>query len=380
MKLSSSIRYSTVSLSPLSLTTKLPSRFQPAAASSFDACDSSLRSRPEPSEAGCVTASPKASGGSSAAERFEQRQFLRRRQPLGLVVGAFETGVRALVGAVEEVAPGPFEVEAQRDRPPHARVAEALAALVDRRRLHRRPLLAGKLALDHLAGGDRRKIIAGRPGARDEFLPVENVALLERLECGLPVAVEFDADAVEIVLAAVHRQVAAPIVGDALIFDRLARGDAPDVVRSRAERRVDLRAVERVGLVECLRDDRVFEDGQDGAGRLLAVEGQAERRRVFGHGLRHVGQRKRKVGMALVLVGDEREGDVGGRQRRAVVPARLGPQLEDEGVAIVGQADRLGQQAVERIGLVERGSPSGCRSTSPCAAAHRRRAPGSSAC
>ena len=77
-----------------------------------------------------------------------------------------------------------------------------------------------------------------------------NVALLEGLERGLPVAVEFDADAVEIVQAAIDRQVAAPIVGDALVFDGLARRDAPDLVGSGAERRLDLRAVERVGLVE----------------------------------------------------------------------------------------------------------------------------------
>ena len=80
-------------VSPLSLTRRCPSRFQPASASSLRPAPSSLRSRPEPSDAGCVTASPKASGGSSAAERLEQRQFLRRRQPFGLVVGAFEAGV-----------------------------------------------------------------------------------------------------------------------------------------------------------------------------------------------------------------------------------------------------------------------------------------------
>ena len=68
------------------------------------------------------------------------------------VVRPLEERLRALVGAVEQVALRPFEIEAERDRLAHARVAEALAPLVDRHRLHGRPLLAGKFALDDLAG------------------------------------------------------------------------------------------------------------------------------------------------------------------------------------------------------------------------------------
>ena len=78
---------------------------------------------------------------------------------------------------------------------------------------------AGNSALDDLAGVERREIVAGRPDARREFLAEGDVALLEGLERGLPLAEEVDADAVEIVEAEVDRQVAAPIVGDALVFD-----------------------------------------------------------------------------------------------------------------------------------------------------------------
>ena len=52
--------------------------------------------------------------------------------------------------------------------------------------------------------------------------------------------------------------------------------------------------------------------------------------RIVGHGLRHLGQRQHEVGMALLLEELEREGDVLGRQRRAVMEARFRPQREVE--------------------------------------------------
>ena len=121
-------------VSPLSLTRTLPSRFQPASASSFDACAEQLAVA-----AGAVgdRLHHRLAEGlrrQLVAQRLEQRQFLAATaalRPCSRSVSKQE--LRALVGAVEQVALGPFEVEAQRDRPPHARVAEALAALVDRR-------------------------------------------------------------------------------------------------------------------------------------------------------------------------------------------------------------------------------------------------------
>ena len=65
--------------SPLSLTTQLPIASSRPRRAAPTPAPSSLRSRPVPSVSGGTTASPKTSGGSRAAERLEQREFLRRR-------------------------------------------------------------------------------------------------------------------------------------------------------------------------------------------------------------------------------------------------------------------------------------------------------------
>ena len=80
-------------------------------------------------------------------------------------------------------------------------------------------------------------------------------------------------------------------------------------------------------------------------------------RTVFGSmasALDEVRERQRQQRMTLFLEGQVGEGDVFGRQRRAVVPARLGPQREGEDVAVGRDRHRFGKQAVERVGLVER--------------------------
>src|SRR6185369_8919575 len=129
------------------------------------------------------------------------------------IVRLLEAGLRALIGAVEEVAPCPFEVEAKRYRLPHARVAKLLAPLVDGGGLHRGQSLGGEFAFDHLAGGEGRKIVSRCPDPRGGFLPIEDLALLERFEAGGAVLVELDSNALEIVLAAIDRKILAPIVG-----------------------------------------------------------------------------------------------------------------------------------------------------------------------
>jgi hypothetical protein len=74
----------------------------------------------------------------------------------------------------------------------------------------------------------RRKIIGRWPRAATSPPRTEvHLALLEGLERRLAVAVELDPQPVEIVDAAIDRQVAAPIVGDALIFDGLTGRTSP---------------------------------------------------------------------------------------------------------------------------------------------------------
>ncbi len=181
--------------------------------------------------------------------------------------------------------------------------------------------------------------------------------------------------------AAIDRQVAPPIVGDALIFDRATGGEIarPGKVRSRAagsfaRRRTGLavkNAFDTIGNSTIAKT--VWRD-------CLPLKAMRKVCGIFRDRLDHVGERQLEGRVALVLEDVEAEGGVLCRQRRAVVPARLGPQMEGEAVPVLGDLDALGQQAVEGVGLVERRPSSAGRSTFPCAAARRRAARSCSSC
>ena len=83
-----------------------------------------------------------------------------------------------------------------------------------------------RLLLDP-AFADRREVVARRPDARGEFLLEIDLAGLEGLEGHLPVAVIFEADVVEIIDADIHRQILAPIIGDAIELDEAAGSKRP---------------------------------------------------------------------------------------------------------------------------------------------------------
>ena len=199
---------------------------QPASISRRRASRSRRRSRPEPSDVGATTASPKASSGMSPRNCSSNASSACGGAPSARELRFLEHRVGARIGVVEEVAVRPFEVEAHADRLARARIGELLAPLVQRPGLHGGRHLARELALDDAPVRDRREIVARRPGPRRELLAKLDVALLERLEGGIAVAVKLDADRIEMEEPAHDRQVARPVVLDAVIFDRLARIDA----------------------------------------------------------------------------------------------------------------------------------------------------------
>ena len=100
--------------------------------------------------------------------------------------------------------------KAEADRLAHARVLELFAPRVEIPALRAgRRAVVQRLLLDApVANG--REIIADRPDARGIFLMEIDRAGLERLEGDLPLAVIFEAQAVEIVDADIDRQILAP--------------------------------------------------------------------------------------------------------------------------------------------------------------------------
>jgi hypothetical protein len=260
--------------------------------------------------------------------------------------------MRTVVEAVEQVRVDPLEIEAERDRLPHARIAEAGPALVERLAVEIGAQLARKFALHHASVLERGKIVGGGPGARGKLAAPRDFALLECLEGRIAVPVEIDADSIEVIEAAPDGQVARPIVLHALILDEAARGDAPHLVGSGAWKRLQPGAVEGLALLCGLGEDREAHDAQDRALRLPAGKGQAHlvggkrfRRHQFGEG-------KLEIGMALLLQELIAEGHILRRQRRAVVEAGLRPQLEGEAVAVGGEGHAFGHQSVQAVRFV----------------------------
>ena len=73
------------------------------------------------------------------------------------------------------------------------------------------------------------------------------IARLEGLEGDRAVAVEIEAHAIEIVAAAIDRQIGAPIIRDPFIDQAAALIDVSDPIGAAAERRRQGREVELVG-------------------------------------------------------------------------------------------------------------------------------------
>ena len=171
-------------------------------------------------------------------QRFEDFQFVGRRRADRLHRRVLEVGDDPLVVGEHDVLVGPLEVEGEADRFADARVLELFAAGVEipalragRRAVVQRLLLHPSL----VEGGE---IVAVGPDARGVLLVEVDRAGLERLEGDLPLAVILEAQAAEIVLADVDRQVLGPIVVAQFVFDAAPLLQRLDLVGARAERRV----------------------------------------------------------------------------------------------------------------------------------------------
>ncbi len=232
------------------------------------------------------------------------------------------------------------------------RIGELLPPRIDEPALRARRRIVGQhVALDPavLEGG---KIVARRPGARGEFLAEQIIAGGKAFEADVAVAIIFEAHGVEIVLAARHRQIGAPPVLDALIFDVAARLEAADLVGAGAERHVERRFIERFCRVIGARKNRQAGDEQRHVARALRRKAHGDAGIVVGLGAGEIAQRLADQRMAFLFQNIEREGDVVGGQPRAVVEFRLRADEELIGEAVGGAPHFLGGKAVHGVRLV----------------------------
>ncbi len=293
------------------------------------------------------------------AHFLEDLQLAALWQPLRGKVRVIEVAVGAPVKIEEELLVGFLEVEGEGECLAHARVLELLATQVEHERLHRR---GGAL------GGDRflldppfrhgGKVVAGRPLAGDVLSPIVELARLELFERRRAVEEIAELDFVEVPLALGDGQVLRPIVLDALIGDRAPGIDRLDLVGARAQRDLERRlgdvallAVGAGAFPEMLGQYRDLPDDLRQLAVGLDVECEGDLVLAGLLCLYDVLVVEGVLRMRLLL-GLQAEDHILGRDRRAVMPTRLGAQPERHGGIVVGVGNPLRDLAVFGGGLI----------------------------
>src|SRR5437763_10505647 len=155
----------------------------------------------------------------------------------------------ALITPVHQGLVGPFEIERIDESFTQPLILELLPSCVEEPALRAGGRIVGDgVALDAPVT-DRRKVVARRPDARGEFLPEQITFGGEPLEGNFAVAVTFVAHDVEIVVSTRDRQIGAPPILDPVVLDEAAGVEAPDLVETATERRLERRFVERMPRV-----------------------------------------------------------------------------------------------------------------------------------
>ena len=127
-----------------------------------------------------------------------------------------------MIGRIHNVLIRPFKVKRIANRLPNARIAKLRAACIKDPTLRANRQATGQFFLFHAPLAHSRKIISRCPLARGIFFDKIQLTRFERLKGNLPLAKIFIAQAIKIIGANIHRQIRAPIIFDALEFNKAA--------------------------------------------------------------------------------------------------------------------------------------------------------------
>ena len=298
----------------------------------------------------------------------EHRRIQRRRQALqeahllgirfaGSRHGAVgEIAARARVLPLEIVTVEPVEIEGQRQRLAHPHVPEEWTARVERIALHAAHIGMREVALDDLATAVPSPHVAARPVAGTVLeQPVELAGLEGFQSCHL-VAEILEHHPLEIEGAAPHRQRIGPVAFHPLEGDALAEVHAVHHIGTAGDGALVRHGVEGLALPPATREHRqILGQNQVQLG-VGALEEEAQQPVVHHLQALHVPEILPKERMPLGAHQRlERMAHVLGQHRRAIVETCLGPQLEHHRQTVLGQDHVLGQQPVNRKGLVPAG-------------------------
>ena len=246
----------------------------------------------------------------------------------------------------------PLEIKRVAERLPYPPIVEQGAPGVEDHGAHSGgPAVGQHLELDSPVG-DGGDVIRRRPKLGVGLAANVGLAGLEGLEGHGGVAIVVIADFIEVVLAAIDRQAGAPVVVQAAVDNGAAGIDPGDPVGPAAEGRLERRLGEVGFAVVGLREYR--HEAHDERHLAIGVGAEDKLHRPGAGTLDPRDPRivQPMVRASLVAQGLERKYHVIDGDRRAVVKTRLGPQGESDPRAVVGDLDGLGDQPVEREGLV----------------------------
>jgi hypothetical protein len=188
---------------------------------------------------------------------------------VGVVTGG------AFVGVAEQRAVGPLEVEHQTQRFAGLHVRKRGAAGVHEQTLALGRDLMRNLRLDHVATAYRGEVVAVGPVLRLMLDVDVELANLERFEGDVAVAVELDFHAIEVVLAAIDRQILAPVILDPFEDQLPTRRHRSDAVRAAAQWRFEGGGLEVAVFPVVLWQHRQFTETQDQQRIARALEHEA---------------------------------------------------------------------------------------------------------
>jgi hypothetical protein len=157
---------------------------------------------------------------------------------------------------------------------------------------------------------------------------------------------------IEIVLAAAHRQVRAPPVLHAVIFDVAPGLEAADLIGARAERNIERRSFEILLRIIGARKNRQAADKQGNFPPALRAETHGERAGILRFRGHQVAQQLADDGMAFFFQRRQRPGGVAGFDLCAVVESCFRPQPKAIGLAVFGNPYRTRREAVHGVRLV----------------------------
>ncbi|MNC28414.1 hypothetical protein D3C75_766180 [compost metagenome] len=202
------------------------------------------------------------------------------------------------------------------------------------------------LRLDHVAAAHRREVVAVGPVLRLVLDVDVELAGLEGFEGHRAVAIELVLDAVDVVLAAVDRQVLAPVVLHPFKHQPAPRLDLGDAVGAAAQRRLEGGGLEVALLPVVLGQHRHFAQAQDQQRVAGALEHEADAQRAENVHPLHFLQVGAVDRVAILEQRAVREGHVSRGDGLAVMPAGFGAQVEHHPAAVLAVLHRAGDQAV----------------------------------